>query len=129
VTDSKYHTPESGTLEGREFRPATPAELADAIEQAFDYRGNVTLELRSGVMIEGYLFNRSASDPCPFVQVFPKSETGERIIPYADIVAVTLSGKDTASGKSWEAWVNKKESQRRAEADQTVADVRARGHL
>lgn len=129
MPDLQPHDPEAASLEGRLFRPSTPAELAEAIEQAFDYRGDVTLELASGETLEGYLFNRSASGPAPVVQVFPKDREGTREIPYADIRAIAFTGKDTASGKSWEAWVAKKESQRRAEAEKLAAEARARGHL
>ncbi len=129
MTDDKYRAPEGMTLEGRVFRPATLAELAEAVEQAFDYRGDVTLELTSGVTIEGYVFNRYPSGPRPFLQLFAKQETGTLEIPYADISAIAFTGKDTASGKSWEAWVTKKESQRRTEADQAEAAAKARGHL
>jgi len=129
VPDLQPHHPETASPEGRFFRPSTPAELAEAIEQAFDYRGDVTLELASGETLEGYLFNRTPSGPVPVVQVFPKDREGAREIPYADIRAIAFTGKDTASGKSWEAWVAKKASQRRAEADKLEAEARARGHL
>lgn len=129
MTDSKHHGPESETLEGRLFHPATLAELAEAVEQAFDYRGDVTLELASGAKIEGYVFNRHPSGPRPFLQLFPKQESGAIEIPYTDVTAIAFTGKDTASGKSWEAWVAKKESQRRAEAAQVEAAAKARGHL
>jgi len=129
MTDDKYRAPESLTLEGRVFRPATLAELAEAVEEAFDYRGDVTLELTSGVKIEGYVFNRYPSGPRPFLQLFAKQQSGTIEIPYADITAIAFTGKDTASGKSWEAWLDKKESQRRTEADQAEAAAKARGHL
>lgn len=128
MTDSKYHTPEHTKLEGRTFRPATPAELAEAIELAFDYRGDVTLTLKSGERIAGYLFNRDASGALPILQVFPE-QGGARTIPYAEVVSIAFTGEDTASGKSWEAWMTKKESERRAEAQQAEAAARARGYL
>lgn len=129
MTDSKHRAPEFETLRGREFRPATALELAEAIEKAFDYRGDVTLELVSGVKIEGYVFNRDATGSRPFLQLFPKNEVEARVIPYAEILAIAFTGQDTASGKSWEAWVAKKESQRRLEAEQAATDAKARGHL
>ncbi|MFM8551667.1 MAG: hypothetical protein ACKOCD_05015 [Nitrospiraceae bacterium] len=129
MTDSKQHGPEAHSLEGRIFRPANPKELAEAVEKAFDYRGDVTLSLTSGTTVEGYLFNRTPSGSRPFLQIFPKDQSGERLIEYADIVSISFSGKDTASGKSWEAWVDKKESQRHEEAEQAAADAKARGHL
>jgi hypothetical protein len=34
--------------------------------------------------------------------------SGEKVsISYTDIARLAFSGRDTASGKSWEAWVNK----------------------
>ncbi len=129
MTDSKTHTPEQRPLEGREFQPATPTELADAVEQAFDYRGDVMLKLRSGTSMEGYLFNRVATGPRPVVHLYPKDKVEAVEIPYAEIVSIAFTGEDTASGKSWEAWVSKKDAQRRAEALKAETDARARGHL
>jgi len=103
--------------------------LREAVELAFDYRGDVTLELTSGQKIEGYIFNRNALASPPFLQLFPEGQPGERKIPYADIAAIAFTGEDTASGKSWEAWVKKKESERRAEAVRIAAEAQARGHL
>lgn len=116
-------------MEGRVFRPRTPKELAEAVERAFDYRGDVTLKLRTGDTVEGYIFNRTPTGSRPCLQLFPKGETGEKMIAYEDVVSIAFTGKDTASGKSWEAWVAKKDSQRRAEAEQAAAEARARGYL
>ena len=125
-----HHFPsESDSLEGRVFRPATVLELREAVEQAFDYRGDVLLELSSGKRVEGYVSNRDAQAVEPFLEMFPKDEPGIHIIRFADITAISFTGKDTASGKSWEAWVMKKEAQRWAEAEQASNDARARGHL
>jgi hypothetical protein len=129
MTDSKLHGPEAVPLEGRVFRPANRQELVEAIEQAFDYRGDITVELTSGATIEGYLFNRTATGSRPCLQLFVTEDAGARVIPYVDVAAIAFTGKDTASGKSWEAWVAKKESQRRAEAEQAAADAQKRGHL
>ncbi len=104
-------------------------ELAEAVEHAFDYRGDVTLQLTSNAAVEGYVFNRNQTAPRPSIQMFLKNEAGVREVAYEEIVAIAFTGADTASGKSWEAWVAKKEPQRRAEADQVEAAARARGHL
>lgn len=129
MTDAKYHTPEDQTLHGRVFRPSNTTELCEAIEQAFDYRGDVTLELASGETVIGYVFNRDANSAVPALELFPKDLPGVRKIAYADVASIAFTGEDTASGKSWEAWVAKKESQRRAESEQVAAAARARGHL
>jgi hypothetical protein len=129
MTDTKNHTaPGAGSLEGRVFRPASREELAEAVELAFDYRGDVTLELKSGEVLIGYLFNRDAG-PDPWIDVFPADAPTPRRIAYRDVASISFTGEDTANGKSWEAWVSKKESERRAEAAQVESDARTRGHL
>jgi len=130
MTDTKNHTVTGhGSLEGRIFRPASRAELAEAVELAFDYRGDVTMALTTGESVVGYLFNRDAAEPDPWVEVFPPDDPSPVRIPYAVIASLAFTGEDTANGKSWETWVSKKESERRAEAARVEADARTRGHL
>ncbi len=130
MTDTKSHKPaNSGSPEGRVFRPTTPAETTEAVDLAFDYRGDVMLELRSGEQLTGYLFNREVGAHNPVIEVFPQDGAAPRRISYRDVVAIAFTGEDTANGKSWEAWVSKKASQRKAEADRIEAEARARGHL
>ncbi len=129
MTDAKYHTPEERTLYGRVFRPSNTSELCEAVELAFDYRGDVTLELTSGEIITGYVFNRDTSGDVPILELFPKGLPDTRKIAYADVVSIAFTGEDMALGKSWEAWVAKKGSQRHAESEQAAAAARARGHL
>jgi hypothetical protein len=130
MTDTKNHTaPAAGSLEGRVFRPSSRAELTEAVELAFDYRGDVTLELTSGESVAGYLFNREAGGPDPWIELFPSDNPAPRRIAYATIASLAFTGEDTATGKSWEAWVSKKESERRADAARVEADARTRGHL
>ena len=88
---------------------ATEEELRIALEKAFDYRGDVTLTLKDNSRIEGYLFDRvtGPSLTTSFVRVLPKDSTQKLRIAYADIAALAFTGRDTAAGKSWEAWVGK----------------------
>ena len=130
MTDTKNHTATGpGSLEGRVFRPASQAELTEAVELAFDYRGDVTIELASGEALVGYLFNREASPPDPWIELFPSDNPVPRKIAYGDILSLAFTGEDTANGRSWEAWVSKKESERRADAARIEAEARTRGHL
>lgn len=130
MTDTKAHNAaDSGSLEGRMFTPATEQEKAEAIELAFDYRGDVTLRLASGESIVGFLFNRHATGAHPSVEFFPEDNPSPRTIPYASIISIAFTGEDTANGKSWEAWASKKESERRAEAARVEEDARMRGLL
>jgi hypothetical protein len=88
---------------------ATEEELRIALEKAFDYRGDVTLTLKDNSKIEGYIFDRvsGATLSASFVRVLPKDSSQRVKIAYADIAALAFSGRDTAAGKSWEAWVHK----------------------
>jgi hypothetical protein len=116
------------SLEGAVFTFQSEADRVEAIDKAFDYRGDVSITLRNE-QIEGYIFNRDPKAVPPRIQVFIKGSEEPRIIPYADITAIAFTGKDTADGKSWDAWVNKKESERQAEADRIKAEAEAQGHL
>jgi hypothetical protein len=102
------------SLEGwtPEIGPALP--LAEVIEFAFDYRGNTTVVRRDGSELVGYLFNREARGPAPFVELFDEAGAGPIRVPYADIATIRFTGKDTAEGNSWKAWV---ERRHRAAAD------------
>jgi hypothetical protein len=88
---------------------ASEEELRIALEKAFDYRGDVTLTLKNGGKIEGYLFDRVAgpSLETSFARVLLKDTNDRKKIAYADIAALAFTGRDAAAGKSWEAWVKK----------------------
>jgi transcriptional antiterminator Rof (Rho-off) len=130
MTDTKDHTPAgAGSPEGRVFRPSSSAETAEAVELAFDYRGDVTLELKSGETLTGYVFNRDHAAADPWIEVFSAADSDSRRIAHRDILSIGFTGVDTANGKSWETWVSKKQSDRLAEAARVEADARTRGHL
>lgn len=127
--EQKAHGLERPQLEGRSFRFTRQTGLFEVIEAAFDYRGDVTLELKDGSRIEGYLFNRETRGAEPHIQLFPKDEPGIKAIQYADIAAVEFTGEDTAFGRSWEAWVSKSETLRKTDAERVRAEAEARGDL
>src|SRR5688572_16136807 len=84
-----------------------PEALREAIELAFNYRGDVTIVRKStGQSLEGYLFDRRF-DRNPQVRIIPKDSDAQVAIPFDDIASLTFSGKDTASGKSFENWIRK----------------------
>jgi hypothetical protein len=116
------------SLEGAVFTFQSEADRTEGIDKAFDYRGDVSITLRNE-QVEGFIFNREPKATPPRIEVFIKGSDQPRIIPYADVMAIAFTGKDTADGKSWDAWVNKKESERQAEADRIKAESEAQGHL
>ena len=104
------------SLEG--WAPAIPdaAALAEVVERAFDYRGDVTLTLDDGRELVGYLFNRNRDAAEPFVQMFEREGSGPSTILYARIRAIRFTGKDTAAGNSYAAWLRSREAARAAAA-------------
>jgi hypothetical protein len=87
----------------------TEAELRAALEQAFDYRGDVTITRKDGSRVEGYIFDRrnGAALAESVVRLIPKDSPQKISVSYSDIAALAFTGRDTAAGKSWEAWVRK----------------------
>ena len=79
----------------RDGEPAC-AEVAALVERAFHYRGDVTVVLRNGERITGFLFNRSAGGCDPFAQLFVAGGDRELSIPYRDIARVLFTGADAA---------------------------------
>ena len=100
---------EKENLEGWIPSLASDAEIREALEKAFDYRGDVTITRKDGSKVEGYLFDRrsgsSLSDS--FVRVIPTSEKTKVNVSYAEIAALAFTGRDTAAGRTFEAWVKK----------------------
>lgn len=86
--------------------------LEEVIEHAFDYRGNVTVVRRDGSELVGYLFNRDSSAPEPFVQLIDEDGNGPLRVRYGEIASVRFTGKDTAEGNSWKAWIDRKEREK-----------------
>jgi hypothetical protein len=101
---------ERENLEGWIPELATDDEIREALEKAFDYRGDVTITLKQGDVVEGYVFDRrsGASLSDSFVRIIPaKGDRTKRNVAYSDIAALAFTGRDTAAGKSFEAWMKK----------------------
>jgi hypothetical protein len=102
--------PSRENLEGWISQLATPEEVRLALEKAFDYRGDVTLTLKSGQKIEGYIFDRRSDGPgldqC-WVKLFARDGNEKMAVRYSDIARLEFSGRDTAAGKSFELWIQK----------------------
>lgn len=86
--------------------------LADLVEKAFDYRGDVTVIVRDGPARVGYVFNRDRDAAVPFIQLFPAEGGAAETIPYGDIASIAFTGRDTAAGNSYAAWRKRKDAER-----------------
>jgi len=96
-------------LEGWVPELAGEEDIRQALEKAFDYRGDVTITRKDGSKVEGYIFDRRTGKNLAdsAVRLFPKDADQKISIPYSEIAALAFSGRDTAAGKSFEAWVRK----------------------
>ena len=93
-------------LEGWVPELASEAELKEALEQAFDYRGDVLITRKDGSQVEGYIFDRRTADTLSESKVRLMLKSGQKIsVSYADIAALAFTGRDMAAGRSWENWV------------------------
>ena len=104
-SDSPFSTEKS--YQGRRFHPANETELREVIEKAFDYRGDVTLCLKSGQETTGFIFDRHEQTPKPFLRMLVETLPDPKVVAYEEIREIVFSGEDTAFGKSWEEWVKK----------------------
>ncbi len=113
---------EHENLQGRVWEPSTEQELREGIEKAFDYRGDVTITRKDGSAVEGYLFDRRPGPTLAesLIRLMPKNPGARIAIPYSDIAGLQFTGRDTAAGKSWEAWV-KKYWEKKAAGEKNIA--------
>lgn len=103
VVDGTKHE----VLEGWVPQLAGEEDLRKALEEAFSYRGNVTITRKDGQQVEGYIFDRRSGATLAesAVRLIPKDSTQKLSIPYSEIAALAFSGRDMAAGKQWESWV------------------------
>ena len=84
--------------------------LAEVIDLALDYRGNVTVVKADGTEVEGYMFNRNRDAREPFIQMFDVNGDGPLALLYSEIRSIKFTGKDAAAGNSWLAWLERREN-------------------
>jgi hypothetical protein len=108
-------------LEGWVPELASAAEVREALEKAFDYRGDITVTRKDGSKVEGYLFDRrnGATLADSYIRIIPAKEKTKVTIAYGDIAALAFSGRDTAAGKTFDAWV-KKYWEKKAAGEQNI---------
>lgn len=95
-----------GFEEGVRIDAAEGSRFLEAVRAAVDYRGDVTIHRRDGSTLEGYLFDAVADGPGACIRLLPPA--GERVrVALGEVSAIAFTGKDTASGKTWENWVRR----------------------
>jgi hypothetical protein len=123
-TKSKFEPEVSSPAEG--VRPATlqglvvtdedRQALLTALENAFDYRGDVALTLNDGARIEGYIFDRVTGKTLgeSYVRLLTAHSEERVLVAFSNIVQVDFCGRDTAAGKTWENWLKRYIEKKRA---------------
>ena len=107
---AEYVNPsEKPSLQGLIATQDDERALIDALEKAFDYRGDVTLTVRGGRYIAGYIFDRRRGDTLndSSVRILPEDSDEKIAVRFSEIERVEFSGKDTAHGKTFENWVKR----------------------
>ena len=122
---------EHENLQGWIPQLATEADVRAVIEKAFDYRGDVTISRKNkdkddrnkdGSQITGYLFDRRVGPTLAtsVVRLILATSNDRPAISYSEIAAIAFTGRDTAAGKSYEAWV-KKYWEKRAKGEKNIS--------
>ena len=83
--------------------------IREALEKAFDYRGDVRITRKDGSTVDGYLYARRTGHTLAdsLVRLLPADGSPRVNVPYSDVAALKFSDRDPAAGRSWEAWVRK----------------------
>ncbi len=101
---------------GEEAEPMRGLEATatpEALRAAFAYRGDVTLTLVDGSERVGYVANLREDA----LELWSRGETSAEAVALAEIRRVAFTGRNTASGRSWETWVRKREKRRTCDAE------------
>jgi adenosylhomocysteine nucleosidase len=80
------------------------ARLAALVERAFEYRGYVTIRLRDGGEVVGFVFDRVADRGDDYLQILDESAMQRTRIPMSEVADISFTGEDTAlrSVRIWE---------------------------
>lgn len=83
------------------------ALLREAVRRAVDFRGDVTIETRDGRRVEGFAFDARLGEEGESIRLLPAESSTRVEVPLAHVARLSFTGKDAASGKSWENWIRR----------------------
>ncbi len=103
------HEADARTLQGLVASRADEDALLDALEKAFDYRGDVTITTTTDSEITGYLFDRrrGASLADSVIRLMTPTDRAPVVVRFDEIAAIAFTGRDAAHGKTFENWVKR----------------------
>ena len=95
-------------LENMRVDCAHSAAFEEGLQAACSFRGDVTLELKDGSAIEGYVFDLKRTNASPHaVRILPKDGRSRITVEQSTIQTLCFTGKDAAAGKTWENWMRR----------------------
>ena len=99
----------SNLTQGSLVTHADVAALQAGLDEAFGYRGDVTIITKDARRIEGYIFDLRSGKTLEdsFVRILTGTSDDRIVVRYNEIQSLEFSGRDTAAGKSWENWLRK----------------------
>ncbi|MDX2227228.1 MAG: hypothetical protein SFY92_09095 [Verrucomicrobiae bacterium] len=96
----------------------TIQKISDQADKAFDFRGDVTVDLVNGSKLEGFLSNRD--NKARTIEMYLAGEKDIRVVNYSEIAEIRITGEDMAAGKSWEDWQAKREREKQKGVDRAA---------
>ena len=88
--------------------PTDRAPLDQQVVRAVDFRGDVTIVTTDGRTISGYAFDATL-EPLDraFIRLLPIDSDARVTLALTDIASLSFTGKDAASGRTWENWLRR----------------------
>jgi len=127
---AEQNAPGRSEFEGKVFETPDHEKLDAALRIAFDYRGDVTLDLKERDPVEGFVHNYDLDQDT--ISIFVKEskrESSDGQLKASDVTAIRFTGADLAFGTSWEDWMAKSEKQKKAEAERIKQEAMEKGLL
>ncbi len=94
---------DTGAHEGWKPELQNTDDLFHSIEEAFDYRGDVTVVTHDGDVLEGYVFDRKQeeSPEASVLRMMPSDGSDNRTITYSDVKQIEFTGEDATMKNPW----------------------------
>lgn len=85
-----------------------PASRRASAARAVDFRGDVTVRLRGGAVVEGFAFDaRLDGSPTDCLRLLCAGSDERITLLLAEVESIECTGKDAANGRAWENWVRR----------------------
>jgi hypothetical protein len=122
-------THKPGSIEGSTLDCRDAASRREALQTAFDYRGDVTLDLQDGSQLLGFVYLYNEAGDLVHLFIPQGKDSVPQTVPASRVSRVRFTGEDTAFGKSWDDWTTKAERERKKEAERLAKEAVERGEL